>query len=239
MERADRSPGAGPEPTAPVDLARLSALSRMAMGAAHALNNAFTVVLGEAQLLLEERREDPTVAESCAAMVAQLERCARLTRGLLARRSPSQAGSGEVDVVRAAGEIGALLRETLESRHRLELRLPDDLLPVPTDATVLELLLLGLILYAADHAGGRSRIALDVRKLADETEVALRLDVTAERLPEYVVEAFLDPKRAPDRLTRASLEAVADVVRGLGGSRCAAVTAPDAWAALVRLPLID
>jgi signal transduction histidine kinase len=217
-------------------LAALAAVERLALGAAHTLNNAFTAVLGEASFLLDERKQDSAVAEACGTILAEVERCARITRGLLARRHPAQAGAADVDLVRLVRELGALLGETLGSRHPLEVRTPDELLVVPGDAASLELLVLSLVHYGADHAERGSRIALAVEDEPAEDAVALRLFVTAPELPEWIADAFVDPRQAPDPVTRASLEVMAETVGRFGGRRSAARTAPDGWAALIHLP---
>jgi len=218
------------------ETAGLAVLARLGLGAAHTMNNAFTTILGEVSLLKEHRKDDPLVSDACAVLLGEIERCTRLTRSFQARRQPSQSGSTDVDLVRVVCELGPLLDETLGRHHRLEVRAPDDFLPVAADARRIELLVLCLVQYAADHSGGGSRVVLAVEEEPVEEAVALRLFVTSDDLPEYAVSAFLDPEQAPDGTTRACLEAVASVVSDCGGSRAAAATAPDGWAALIHLP---
>jgi len=55
-----RAGAADPVPTK--EVARLEAMRRLAMGAAHALNNAFTTLVGEASFVQEDRKADPVVA---------------------------------------------------------------------------------------------------------------------------------------------------------------------------------
>lgn len=221
------------------EVARLEALRRLAMGAAHALNNAMTAAMGEASLLGEERKEDRLVAEASASMLGELERCARITRALLTRRHPSQGGRRDVDLVRTLRELGNVLAETLGRQHDLQVAYPDDLLPVRADAPSLELLLLALVHYAADHSGGSAEIRLSAQPDAERRYAEVRLEVTAPTLPEYASAAVVDPSRAPDAVTRLSLESVARVAAALDAPRHAAATGPDAWAALVRIPLAD
>lgn len=221
------------------EVARLEALRRLSMGAAHALNNAMTAAMGEASLLGEERKRDPLVAESSAAMLGELERCARITRGLLTRRHPSQGGGDDLDLVRSVRELGNVLSETLGRQHRLQVVYPDDILPVRADAESLELLILALVHYAADHSGGNARIHLSVQPDAERRYAELRLEVSAPSLPEYAAAAVADPSQAPDAVTQLSLESVARIAAALDAPRHANATGPDAWAALVQIPLAD
>ena len=86
-------------------------------------------------------------------------------------------------------------------------------------------------------AATEREVQLALASEPDADEVTLRLQVKAQELPEYVVGAFQEPELAPDAPTRASLAAIAQVVADCGGHRFASATGPDAWAALLRLPL--
>lgn len=213
-------------------------MRRLAMGAAHTLNNAFTAVMGEAGFLQEDRKEDALVVEASGTILEELDRCTRITRGLLARRSP-QGDRDEVDLVRLVRELGDLLGNTVGSLCQLRVETPDDFLVVRGGAESLELLVLALVHYAADHAGGASEVTLTLASEEGDGEATLRLEVKGQELPDYVIDAFLEPESAPDEVTRASLAAVAQVVADCGGQRFASATGPDTWAALVRLPTED
>jgi signal transduction histidine kinase len=219
-------------------LARLEVMRRLSMGAAHTLNNAFTSVIGEASFMLEDCKHDDLVVEGCQTILAELERCTKLARALLSRRDPSQAGSGEVDMVRLVRELGDLLAETLGRQHQFVVDFPDDLLLVQGDAGDLELLVLALVHYAADHAGGPTHLTLSVSREPMRGEIQLCLAVEGGDRSDSVAEAFLDPSRAPDEITRVALENVARIVRAHGGSRSANATGPDRWTALVLLPAL-
>jgi signal transduction histidine kinase len=223
----------------PEEAARLEAMRRLSMGAAHTLNNAFAALLGEARSLLEDRKRDPLVVEACHAMLDELGRCTRLTRALLARREPSQSGSGEVDMVRLVRELGDLLSDTLGRQHQLAVDAPDDLLLVEGDAVDLELLVLALVYHAADHAGGPTRLTLSVSAKPEEREIRLSLAVDGRDPCDRVAEAVLDPSLAPDEISRASLEGAARIVRAHGGTCCASSTKQGRWTALVLLPALQ
>jgi signal transduction histidine kinase len=222
----------------PDKAARLEAMRRLSMGAAHTLNNAFTTVIGEASFLLEDRKHDDLVVESCQSILAELERCTKLTRALLVRRHPNQTGSGEVDMVRLIRELGGMLSETLGRENQLMVEAPDDLLLVGGDAGDLELLVLTLVHYAADHADGPTRLTLSVGREPMEREIRLSLAVEGRDLPDSIAEAVLDPSLAPDEIACVSLENAARIVCAHGGSRYASSTGPDSWAALILLPAL-
>jgi signal transduction histidine kinase len=198
------------------ETARLAVLWRLATGASHSLNNALTAILGEASFLSDDRKDDAQVVEGCDAIVAEVERCARLTRAVLARRHGSQGRSGEVDLVRLVGELGGLLVETLGRRIELELSLPDDLLLVRGDAEAVELLCLALVQFASDLQPGGARLRLAVVRGPGSGEVSLSVAVHASALPDGAAERVLEPRRVASPLERVVLEAVHRVARAHG-----------------------
>lgn len=210
------SPGA---PLPATEVARLEALRRLAMGAAHALNNAFTAVVGEASFLREERKGDAAVVEACDTILRELDRCAKLTRALLARRHPPQAGRDEVDLVRLVRDLTPLMRETLGRQKQLAVELPDDLLLVRGEASALELLLLLLVQQGADAAPGSARLRLAA--VPAGARARLELEIEADDLPEDAGRAFAEPEHAADLVARNQLAALAELALRHGG-HCAA-----------------
>jgi len=148
-----------------VELARLEALRRVALGAAHTLNNALTGALGELAFLRDERKDDPSVVEACEAIARELERCVRAAAALQPAR-PAR-GLGAVDLVRAARDAAARLRPVLGRRAALEITAPDDLVLVEADAGDLDLLVVLLIQAGVERAGRAARLALAVERAPD------------------------------------------------------------------------
>jgi signal transduction histidine kinase len=220
----------------PETVARLEATRRLATGAAHTLNNAFTTVIGEASFLLEDRKHDAVVEEACHAILTELERCARLTRALLARHWSGQSGSGEVDLSRLVRDVSVLLSETLGRNNQLTVETPEELLLVAGDANALELVVLTLTQYAAERGSELTKLTLAVDAEPSHAQVRLRIAAEGAQHPDAMAEAVLDPARAPDEVTRLSLDTVARIVGEHRGSRYASATGPDAWAALIVLP---
>jgi two-component system NtrC family sensor kinase len=233
---------AAPDPCAahlPVEeAARLALLWRLAAGAAHSLNNALTAILGEASFLADDHKDDPRVVEGCDAISAEVDRCARLTRALLARRHPAQGRRAEVDLVRLVGDLGRLLHETLGRRIELEVASPDDLLIVDGDAAALELLCLVLVHFAADLQPGGARLRLGVEPGPGATEVSLSVSVHAEDLPVGAARRVLEPGAGGSPLEGVILEA-ARRAAATHGARIESREAPGWLEVRVRFPALD
>jgi signal transduction histidine kinase len=196
------------------EVARLAALWRLALGASHSLNNALTAIVGEASFLRDDRKGDAAVGEACDAILAEVDRCARLIRALLARRHPPQQGGDEVDLGRLVGDLARLLPDTLGSRIDLRLELGSDLLPVAGNAADLELLCLLLVQLAADLQPGPARVALGVE--GDAERAVLRVSLHA---PLAGSGSTLGSPAGPP-LERVAVDAVRAIAEAHGGRLC-------------------
>ena len=220
------------------EIARLAVLWRLAAGAAHSLNNALTAILGEASFLSDDHKDDPQVVEGCDAIIAEVDRCARLTRAVLARRHPAQGRSAEVDLVRLVGDLGRMLHETLGRRIELDVALPDDLLLVAGDAEALELLCLALVHFASDLQQDGARLRVGVGRGPGSAEISLSVAVHAAGLPEGAARRVLEPGTIASPLERVALEA-ARRVAAAHGARITSSEAPGRLEVRVSLPALD
>jgi signal transduction histidine kinase len=207
----------GSEPSdhlALAEAARLVALWRLAAGAAHATNNSLTAILGEASFLRDECKADPEVVACCDAVMAEVDRCARLTRALLSRRQPSQSGD-EVDLGRLLGEMRDVLPDTLGRRYGLRVEPGSEHHVVSGRPEELELLVLCLVQAACDLAGEGARLDLVLENGSAE-QVTLRLAVEADGLKQDAAERLVDPGTATGGELRTLCLAAQEIADGLG-----------------------
>jgi hypothetical protein len=191
-------------------VARHEALGSLALGAAHTLNNAFTAVLGEASFLIDERKGDPLVVEACQLIQEEIERCARLTRALLARRRSAGGSSLQaIDLAQLVRSAAPLLRDTISRSVEVEFRLPDRAVPVHGRREDLELLILLLAhrLVGREARGGELGLRLE-----DPGEGAVVLAL--ERLAPGA--ADVGPLEPLDDWDARVLEAVAELCEDTG-----------------------
>jgi hypothetical protein len=160
------------------EVARLELLRRLALGAAHTLNNAFTAILGETLCLADERKGDPVVTEACALIQSEVERCARLTRQIATRVQRRESVLDETNVATLVRSLEPLLRETVTRSVAIDLDVPDRGVLVRGPGEDLELLVL-LVAHRLARLPGRGavlRIALGAR---DAAKVELLFEVRA------------------------------------------------------------
>lgn len=217
----------------PGEIARLEAMNRLAMGAAHAMNNAFTAVVGEAEFLYDDHKHEPEIVEACEVILAQIERCTRITRALLTRRNPSQAGASEVDLARLVRELGNLLGETLGHGAELEVDYPDDLVLVRGDAASLEVAVLTLVHYATEQGSGSTRLRLGAEAAGGP---GFQLEVERGESVGLGATALRDPGCAEDALLRSQLQALHDLTAAQGGQLQVRELGPRGYSVRLELP---
>jgi signal transduction histidine kinase len=212
-------------------VARLEAQRRLALGAAHTLNNALTAVLGELGFLRDERKGDPAVVEACDGAARELERCVRAAAALLPRRGAS--GPGPTDLVRATRDAAALLRATLGRRGELSVHAPDDLLLVEAEPADLDLLVVLLVQAAVERVGRSARLALRVEAGGS---AGARLALDAE-VPDAGALAHEARVGADDPLARNRARALELLAAHAGGSLAIEEPQPGAYRARLELRL--
>jgi signal transduction histidine kinase len=225
-----------PRPIAPQEaraIARAVALCELTFGLSHALNNAFTAIVGEASYLQGEPKEGSQVDEACSVILEQVERCAQMTRALLVRRPPLRSARAECDLVRVVRDTEGLLRDALSRRIVLRLETPEEPLVLPIDPADAETLLFLLVQRAARAGTGPLRIV--VRAEPGDAPDEARLDVFAR--PESV-----GPDggwRAPkDDACEGPAESVIRSLTSALGVRCCEREAPGEVGTCVRLPRV-
>ncbi|HXZ00035.1 MAG TPA: ATP-binding protein [Stellaceae bacterium] len=150
-----------------VQAQKMEAIGTLTGGMAHDFNNLLGVIIGNLDLLHEQRRGDRENDELVREALDAATRGAELTRGLLAfaRRQPLQ--PRRIDINEVATAITKLLRRTLGERIEVTLDLAADLWPVVADPVQLETALANLATNARDAmpAGGRLTIATRNRQV--------------------------------------------------------------------------
>jgi PAS domain S-box-containing protein len=147
---------------------KLEAMSHLARGVAHDLNNILTVIQGH-QALISLGPDLPRQAGDALQGISEaVDRAASLTQQLLAfsRKQPFQARP--IDLNELLRQLTGLLRRLLGEDIDLVLRPGPGLAPVFADASMLEQVVLNLAVNARDAmpAGGRLTLATGMRSTA-------------------------------------------------------------------------
>jgi signal transduction histidine kinase/ActR/RegA family two-component response regulator len=140
---------------------RLQAVGQLTGGIAHDFNNLLTVILGNAELLSDRLKDDPTLRAVADMTASAAERGASLTSRLLAFASKQSLAPVRTDVNPLIRGMDGLLRRTLSASISLQLNLEEGLGTVLIDHGQLENALLNLVINGRDAMpdGGLLRVA--------------------------------------------------------------------------------
>ncbi|MFW6028287.1 MAG: PAS domain-containing protein, partial [bacterium] len=152
---------------------RMEAIGQLSGGVAHDFNNLLTIILGNAEVLVERLDAEGKLQPLAALILSAAERGADLTDRLLAfaRRQALEPVSMSVNA--AVERMAGILQRSVGDHIRLELSLAEDLHWAHVDAALLESTILNLAVNARDAMpqGGTMTIAttnLVVESTADD-----------------------------------------------------------------------
>lgn len=140
---------------------RLEAVGQLTGGVAHDFNNLLTVVLGNAELLVEQTADDPLKHPLAQMIRAAALRGAGLTRQLLAFARQQTLAPAPVDVGPLVRALEPMLARTLGEHVRIGVE-GGATWPAMVDPGQLENALLNLCLNARDAMPGGGRLTLSV-----------------------------------------------------------------------------
>ena len=145
---------------------KMEAVGQLTGGVAHDFNNILTIVLNNADAILEEDNLPPQIAKRAQRIAAAGQRASELTRQLLAF-SRKQVLKPEVsDLNELVETTGRLLRRTLGEHITVQTIAAPNLWPVHVDRPQIETSLINLCLNARDAMPTGGRLTIETRNVA-------------------------------------------------------------------------
>lgn len=183
------------------DYEKLSALSQLALGAAHEINNPLQGITSYLELLREEEK-DQERRQRIQEVLDNAYRISETVRGLLNYTRPSPPKFTRVD-------INTLIQETVSFLHHQPLfkkveivqQLPEELPQITADVNQLRQILINILLNAAQAMpGGRGRITVQTSKMKFEDQIQITIadtgiGISPENLPR-IFEPFFTTKKS-------------------------------------------
>lgn len=219
---------------------RLAAIGQLAAGVSHEIDNPVGIILGYAELLLDDLPMGDARRDDVLAIIDECQRCKRITGGLLGfARSAS--------VCREEFSLNALVRETLESLQPQKLfryigiafQPAAEAVPIIGDADQLRQVFINLLLNAAQAMNGHGQLTVAIERQA-ATALVRVIDSgpgIAQELREKIFVPFYSTK-APGQGTGLGLPICRKLVEDHGGAIWLdAVDGEGGARFLIRLPL--
>lgn len=158
---------------------KLEAVGKLTGGVSHDFNNLLQVILGNAEILVDELEDHPRLRALAEMSRAAAERGAQLTHRLLAFGRRQALEPKPIDAGELVDSMEALLRRTLRADIELVLIHGRGLWPALVDASQLESALLNLCINARDAISGSGRVTIETANVeCDQDYCARNPDVT-------------------------------------------------------------
>jgi PAS domain S-box-containing protein len=168
---------------------KLEAVGQLTGGIAHDFNNLLTVILGNAELLGLQLREQPDARRAADTIVHAAGRGAELTKRLLAFARRQALQPRVIDVGQLVAGMDALLRRTLSESIDIAVSRAGDAWTVEVDPVQLETAILNLAINARDAMPHGGQLAITIANAVVGADDAERNDV---RPGDYVCVAVTD-----------------------------------------------
>jgi signal transduction histidine kinase len=175
---------------------RLAALGQLSAGVSHELDNPVGVILGYAELTMEESEPGSELHEYAVVVREEAKRCKRIIAGLLDFSRPS---SGVAENLDLKALIVALVKHLEDQRpfRRISwnLKLGDQETVVKADPDSMRQVLVNLALNAAQAMGDEGVITINVESQIEPAEggCMIHFSDTGEGVPQGEEERIFDP----------------------------------------------
>ncbi len=213
---------------------KMEAIGQLAGGIAHDFNNILTGILGYANMLKLEARDDELVYEAAITIEKAGERAAELTKQLLGFSRKVKRRNSRVDLNDIAREVINLLSRTIEENITIISKLDTDKAIILGDAGQLQQAIINLVVNARDAMPDGGKLILETEKIClDETYCMNHVGLTpgeyvrfsvvdtgtgiAQDIQEHIFEPFFTTKEQ-GKGTGMGLAMVYGIIKAHGGT---------------------
>ena len=223
---------------------RLAAISVMAAGLAHEINNPLAIIGNRIECMQRDVRDkwsDTSLAADLDVLQQHVERLRELTTSLLRFARDDRGEAGPVALGALAESTVALLHRTMAMRHlHLQLHVEPGVPDIIGYEKAIETVIVNLLLNAADATPPGGTVTLSIRCSADKEAAEIEVRDTGHGLAPELRERVFDPfftTKGPGRGTGLGLTVCRSIVDRHGGV-IAVDTLPDGGCRfVVTIPL--
>lgn len=169
---------------------RMEAVGQLSGGLAHDFNNLLTVIIGNAEILTEELKNDERLLPLAQVTLDAAERSATLTQRLLAFGRRQMLEPKSTDIRQLVEDMEELIARAVGERIKIEYRYAEGLWPAIIDPSQLETAILNLVVNSRDAMPDGGRIVIELSNVQlDESNAQLNPDT---KPGDYIMVAVSD-----------------------------------------------
>lgn len=172
---------------------KLSALSQLALGAAHEINNPLLGISSFLEILLEET-PDPQKKQQIEVVLDNVYRISQTIRGLLnfARPAPPQFTKVNINQL-IEDTLSFLSHQPLFKKVKIEQKLYPQLPPITADLNQIRQVLTNILINAAQAMPDGGRLSVETSKIKFEDFIQIDISDTGVGIPPENLKKIFDP----------------------------------------------
>jgi signal transduction histidine kinase len=171
---------------------RLAAVGQVAAGVSHEIDNPVGIILGYAQLLLEDMPQEDPRRDDVQAIIDECLRCKRITGGLLGLSRTGARQWEPVDLKSLIeGTWASLQPQKLFRQLDFTMQLAEDITGLIGDADRLRQVIVNLLLNAVQALKGQGKIQIELS--AADSGAFISVDDSGPGIPDSQKESVFDP----------------------------------------------
>ena len=209
---------------------KMEDLGRLAGGVAHEINTPLGIILGYAQMLLEDAEPESQMAADLQIIEKQTKICSKLVSDLLGFSRQHQTTRTEVDINESIREVISLVEHTfglsrVQVLHDFDPNIPE----IEGDKDKLKQVWLNLLNNAFDAVGQDGYIRITTKLCAHRRRVAITVTDTGTGIKEAILDKIFDPffsTKAVGKGTGLGLSVTFGIIKDHGGRINALSPAP-------------
>lgn len=155
---------------------RMDALGKLTGQAAHDFNNLLMVFQSGVEGIQRRRNDERRVTQLLGHMGEGVARGKAITQRLLSFSRRSNQGAAHVELDVKLDEFKPLLRQALNDAIVMDIKIPDDILPVLVDPSGLEIALINLLTNAREAMENGGRLLISARNVPEGAAEDPRLE---------------------------------------------------------------
>ncbi len=173
---------------------RLESIGQLAAGVAHEINTPLGIILGYAQLLLEDNPSDTETHENLLVIEKYARVCKTIVADLLHFSHHTEDSKQELNVNDLIGQVLGVAEHTFGLDHiTIERRLEEDLPMVFGDQEKLEQAFMNLLRNAHDATTAEGTIVVSTHHERDHGEVVIMFADSGTGIPAKIKDKIFDP----------------------------------------------
>ncbi len=200
---------------------KMESIGRLAAGVAHEINTPLGIILGYAQLLMEDVEKDEQIYEDIATITKQTKVCSRIVADLLNFSRSSQSVISNFNINEAIQEVIGILEHTFSLNHVvIKHEYNGTPLLMKGDKEKIKQVFINLLNNAFDAIGENGSIYIKTETGITENEIKISIRDTGKGILEADIKKIFEPfytTKGPDKGTGLGLSVTFGIIKEHNG----------------------